>query len=277
MKWGWVSSPSASGAGAGTCCSLRGVMDLFSSLPGAHLAPALPLSLAGDETRCSCEAGAETLEACEDTRGGKRSWSSSWRSWLPQSASQVAQLTPLPPTPAPVFDLSDRQGALSMLEGGKGLMEAPWGSHGWVHMRHSSFSLLGFSKRDVHLICSPPRPGLRTAFLPDNSLASHQPLEVPVGPGGGGCGGETGPLEVWSSLHGARGWWAGLLWDPKPAGTPSSPCQAKAKPKLPPSPWPPGPPHCWVTLVPVQHCFLAHTGLTGAHMSFRKSSHPPAA
>lgn len=158
VKWDWVSSPAASGAGAGTCCSLRGVTDLFSSLPGAHLALALPLSLAGDETRCSCEAGAETLEACEDTRGGKRSWSSSWRSWLPQSASQVAQLTPLPPTPAPVFDLSDRQGALSMLEGGKGLMEAPWGSHGWVHMRHSSFSLLGFSKRDVHLICSPPPP-----------------------------------------------------------------------------------------------------------------------
>lgn len=81
-------SPAASGAGAGTQRSW-GDGGLSSSLPGAHLALALPLSLAGDEKRCSCDAGAEMLEAREDTLeeggwGGEgKKAGSSRRSWLP--------------------------------------------------------------------------------------------------------------------------------------------------------------------------------------------------
>ena len=73
-----------------------------------------------------------------------------------------------------------------MLRGGEGLTKEPQGSHGWVHVQRRGFSagaaLLGFSMCGVRLICSPPHPGLRTAFRSDSSLASHQPSEVPVGP-----------------------------------------------------------------------------------------------
>lgn len=47
-----------------------------------------------------------------------------------------------------------------MLYGGEGLMKVPQGSRSRVHMLHGGFSAgaapLGFSKRGVHLICSPP-------------------------------------------------------------------------------------------------------------------------
>lgn len=69
-KQSWVSPPVLPSCQRhrGWDLALLGWGGHFSSLPGAHLASALPLSLVGDETRCSCDAGAETLEACEDAR-----------------------------------------------------------------------------------------------------------------------------------------------------------------------------------------------------------------
>lgn len=124
-------SPAASSAGLGP-----GTPGWGGPLFQQHPAPAnaAPLFLAEDETRCSCDAGEETLEVCKDAwgRGGKLG--SSWRSWLLQSASQVAQLTPCLPTPAPAFDPSDKQGASSMLDGGEGLTKVPRGEP-WLGSR----------------------------------------------------------------------------------------------------------------------------------------------
>lgn len=66
-KRDWVSPPAAGAP------QLPAVQGLGPDAPGwgplfqQHLAPALlPLFLAEDETRCSCDAGAETLEVCKD-------------------------------------------------------------------------------------------------------------------------------------------------------------------------------------------------------------------
>lgn len=103
-----------------------------------HLAPALPpLFLAEDETRCSCDAGAETLEVCKDSWGReegerKKKSGSSWRSWLPQSASQVAQLTPcLPSRPLPLIPVTSRELQVFSV-GEKGCRRCPGGSRGRV-------------------------------------------------------------------------------------------------------------------------------------------------
>lgn len=71
-----------------------------------------------------------------------------------------------------------------MLDGGEGLGKVPQGSCGGVHAPHGGFSgaaaPLGFAERGVCLICNLPGPS--AAFVPDNNLAAHQPLEVPAAP-----------------------------------------------------------------------------------------------
>lgn len=84
-------------------------------------------------------------------------------------------------------------------------------------------------------------------------------------------------MEVRPSLRGASRWWAALLWDRRPAGTPSSLCQGKAKAEAPPAPQPSWPPHHWVSVVPVQRCSLAGHGAYRSPREFWEvfSSPPP--
>lgn len=79
----------------------------------------------------------------------------------------------------------------------------------------------------MRLICSTPT-SLRTSFVPDNLLASHQPLEVPVGPGG---------MDVVGSVphRGTPSVGQVLLQDS------SCLCQSKAEADVSPFPWTPGP------------------------------------
>lgn len=160
---------------------------------------------------------------------------SSRRSWLPQSASLVAQLTPCLPTPAPAFDPSDKWGTSSMLDGEEGLRKVPRGSRGWVHALRQLFcqsSSTGCPEASVHLICS-PCPSLGTSFVPDNLLASHQPLEVLAGSRAMDVMGSGSSQR--NSQHGTRGWQAAPLQDC------SSLHQSKAKAEVFTFPWPPGP------------------------------------
>lgn len=103
------------------------------------------------------------------------------------------------------------------------------------------------------------------AFVPDNSLASHQPLEAPVGPRGEGCGGQMGPhrgqaLPVWGE---------GVVGSPAPGPQPHR------HPELPHPRGHHGFPAfgcqwSWCNAAP-----QPGMGITGAHMSFGKSGTTP--
>lgn len=193
--------------------------------------------------------------------GGKK-LGSSWRSWLLQSASLVAQLTPCLPTPAPPFDPSDKRGVSSTLDEGEGLTKVPRGSLSRVHTPRQLFcqsSSTGLS-RGRHAFDLQPPCSLRTSFVPDNLLASHQPLEVLVGPGAMDVM-ESGSPQRYSQC-GARG-------GRQPHSKTAAPC-AKAKPKLkfPHSCGHQGLLAMEISVVPVQHCSLAGHGTYGSPHEF---------